>query len=291
MDAHAARAADVEARRDGHAPRPGGPGTVHGMLSVDQLKQEIEAGTIDTVVAAFTDMQGRLIGKRIQGEYFVEDVLDHAMEGCNYLLALDMEMEPVPGYEMANWEDGYGDFEIVPDLATLRRIPWLEGTALVLCDVQWEDGDPVVASPRQILIEQYERAHAMGFTPMFASELEFYLYRQSYEQAAEQGYRDLTPTIPYILDYHVLATTRDEDFMRQLRRGMQAGGIPVEFSKGEAWYGQHELNLRYADAITAADRHTIYKNGVKEIAHRNGISATFMAKPSEKDIGSSCHIH
>jgi glutamine synthetase len=131
----------------------------------------------------------------------------------------------------------------------------------------------------------------MGFTPMFASELEFYLYRQSYEQAAEQGYRDLTPTIPYILDYHVLATTRDEDFMRQVRLGMQAGGIPVEFSKGEAWYGQHELNLRYADAITAADRHTIYKNGVKEIAHRNGISATFMAKPSETDIGSSCHIH
>src|SRR4051812_16028967 len=294
MDAHAAdvgHSADVEARRDGHSPRPGGPGTVRGMLTVDELRKEIEAGTIDTVVTAFTDMQGRLIGKRIQGEYFVEDVIDHAIEGCNYLLALDMEMEPVPGYEMANWERGYGDFAIVPDFSTLRRIPWLEGTALVLCDVAWEDGKPVVASPRQILIEQYERAHAMGFMPMFASELEFYLYRESYEEAAEKGYRDLTPTIPYILDYHVLATTRDEPFVRQLRLGMQGAGIPVEFSKGEAWYGQHELNVRYADAVTSADRHTIYKNGVKEIAHLNGLSATFMAKPSEKDIGSSCHIH
>src|SRR5207247_1570358 len=209
----------------------------------------------------------------------------------NYLLALDMEMDPVPGYEMANWEGGYGDFTIVPDLGTLRRVPWLEGTALVLCDVAWEDGTPVVASPRQVLIKQYERAHAMGYAPMFASELEFYLYRDSFEDAAEKGYRDLTPTVPYIMDYHVLATTRDEVFMRQVRLGMQGAGIPVEFSKGEAWYGQHELNMRYADAVTSADRHTIYKNGVKEIAHANGISASFMAKPSEKDIGRSCHIH
>jgi glutamine synthetase len=278
--AHSISEADVDARRNGHASRPGGPGTVRGMLTLDELRQEIEAGTIDTVVTAFTDMQGRLVGKRIQGEYFLEDVVENGVEGCNYLLALDMEMDPVPGYEMANWEGGYGDFGIVPDLSTL-----------VLCDVSWEDGSPVVASPRQILIEQYERAHAMGFLPMLASELEFYLYRESYEEAAEKGYRDLTPTIPYILDYHVLATTRDEPFVRQLRLGMQGAGIPVEFSKGEAWYGQHELNMRYGDAVTSADRHTIYKNGVKEIAHLNGISATFMAKPSEKDIGSSCHIH
>jgi len=261
------------------------------MLSLDELRADAESGAVDTVIACFTDMQGRLMGKRIQGEYFLEDVVDHGVEGCNYLLALDMEMDPVPGYEMANWEGGYGDFEIVPDLSTLRRIPWLEGTALVLCDVAQEDGKPVVASPRQILIEQYERAHAMGFLPMFATELEFYLYRDSYEEAAEKAYRDLTPTIPYILDYHVLATTRDEHFVRQLRLGMQGAGIPVEFSKGEAWYGQHELNMRYSDAVTAADRQTIYKNGVKEIAHANGISASFMAKPSEKDIGSSCHIH
>jgi glutamine synthetase len=273
------------------APRPGGPGTVTGMLTLDDLEKAVGDGTIDTIVTAFTDMQGRLMGKRIQGEYFIEEVCEHGVEGCNYLLALDMEMDPVPGYEMANWEKGYGDFGISPDLATLRRIPWLDTTALVLCDVVNHDGSPVVASPRQVLINQYERAYAMGFIPMMASELEFYLYRDSYAQAWEKGYRDLTPTIPYILDYHILATTIDEPFIQQLRRGMQAAGIPVEFSKGEAWYGQHELNMRYADAVTSADRHTIYKNGAKEIAARNGISATFMAKPSEKDIGSSCHIH
>jgi glutamine synthetase len=273
------------------AARPGGPGTVRGMLSLEDLRQDVETGAIDTIVTAFTDMQGRLIGKRIQAEYFFEDVVDHAIEGCNYLLALDMEMEPVPGYEMANWEKGYGDFKIVPDMSTLRRTPWLEGTALVLCDVVWEDDTPVTASPRQVLIAQYERARKLGFLPMLASELEFYVFKQSYAEANEQGYRDLTPTIPYILDYHVLATTMDEPFMRQIRHGMQGAGIPVEFSKGEAWYGQHELNVRYADAVTSADRHTIYKNGVKEIAYLNGLAATFMAKPSEKDIGSSCHIH
>jgi glutamine synthetase len=281
---------DVQATKEA-APRPGGPGRLRGMLTLDDLRKEVDAGTIDTVVTAFTDMQGRLFGKRIDGEYFVDDVVQHGIEGCNYLLALDMEMDPVPGYEMANWESGYGDFAIVPDMATLRRIPWLDRTALVLCDVAWHDGSPVVASPRQVLIDQYERAHEVGFLPMFASELEFYVYKESYAEAWEKGFRDLTPTIPYILDYHVLATTMDEPFIGQLRRGMQGAGIPVEFSKGEAWYGQHELNLRYADAVTSADRHTIYKNGVKEIAHLNGISASFMAKPSEKDIGSSCHIH
>jgi glutamine synthetase len=261
------------------------------MLTVEQLREEATAGTVDTVVAAFTDMQGRLFGKRIQAEYFLEDVVGHGVEGCNYLLALDMEMDPVPGYEMANWESGYGDFGIVPDLATLRRIPWLDRTALVLCDVVNHDGSPVVASPRQVLIAQYERAREMGYTPMMATELEFYLYKESYAEAWEKDFRDLTPTIPYILDYHVLATTMDEQYLGAIRRGMHAAGIPVEFSKGEAWYGQHEVNTRYADAVTTADRHTIYKNGVKEIAFLNGISATFMAKPSEKDIGSSCHIH
>jgi glutamine synthetase len=271
--------------------RPGGPGVLTGMLSLDELSGEAEAGTIDTVVTAFTDMQGRLEGKRIDVSYFLDQVADHGVEGCNYLLALDMEMDPVPGYEMANWEKGYGDFGIVPDMSTLRRIPWLDRTALVLCDVVEHDGSPVVASPRQILIAEYERAQEMGYTPMFASELEFYLYKQSYAQAHEQDYSGLTPTIPYILDYHILATTMDENVLGQIRRGMQGAGIPVEFSKGEAWYGQHELNFRYADAITSADRHSIYKNGVKEIAFLSGVSATFMAKPSEKDIGSSCHIH
>jgi glutamine synthetase len=257
---------------DGAAPRPGGPGGTAGMLSLDDLRDEVEEGTVDTVLAAFTDMQGRLFGKRIVGEYFLDEVTEHGIEGCNYLLALDMEMEPVPGYEMANWEKGYGDFGIAPDMATLRRIPWLDRTALVICDVVNHDGSPVVASPRQVLIAQYERAHEMGYVPMFGTELEFYLYKESYSEAHEKDYKDLTPTIPYILDYHILATTMDEQYIGAMRRGMQAAGIPIEFSKGEAW-------------------HTIYKNGAKEIAFLNGISASFMAKPSEKDIGSSCHIH
>jgi glutamine synthetase len=261
------------------------------MLSLDDLRSEAESGGIDTVVTAFTDMQGRLFGKRIQIEYFLDEVVEHGIEGCDYLLALDMEMEPVPGYEMANWEKGYGDFEIKPDMATLRRIPWLDRTALVLCDVVNEDHSPVVASPRQVLIAVYERAREMGYTPLCASELEFYLYKESYAEAHAKEYRNLTPTIPYILDYHILATTMDEEYLGAIRRGMHAAGIPIEFSKGEAWYGQHEVNTRYADAVTSADRHTIYKNGVKEIAFLSGISATFMAKPSEKDIGSSCHIH
>jgi glutamine synthetase len=261
------------------------------MLSLDDLRKEGEDGTIDTVVTAFTDMQGRLFGKRINVEYFLEEAASHGVEGCNYLLALDMEMEPVPGYEMANWEKGYGDFGIAPDMSTLRRIPWLDRTALVLADVVNHDGSPVEASPRQILIAQYERAIEMGFTPYAASELEFYLYKESYSEAWEKEFRNLTPTIPYILDYHILATTMDEAYLGPIRRGMQGAGIPVEFSKGEAWYGQHEVNFRYADAVTAADRHTIYKNGVKEIAFLNDISASFMAKPSEKDIGSSCHLH
>jgi glutamine synthetase len=261
------------------------------MLSLDDLRKAGEDGTIDTIVTAFTDMQGRLFGKRIEIEYFLEEVTGHGVEGCNYLLALDMDMEPLPGYEMANWEDGYGDFGIQPDMTTLRAIPWLDRTALVLCDVVNHDGSPVVASPRQILIAVYEKAREMGFTPYAASELEFYLYKESYAEAWEKGYKDVTPTIPYILDYHILATTMDEQYLGAIRRGMQGAGIPVEFSKGEAWYGQHEVNFRYADAITAADRHTIYKNGVKEIAFLNEISASFMAKPSEDDIGSSCHLH
>ena len=276
--------------KDG-APRPGGPGNVKGMLSLKELEQAVGDGSIDTIVTAFTDMQGRLMGKRIEGEFFLEEVTGHGVEGCNYLLALDMEMDPVPGYEMANWEKGYGDFGIAPDMDTLRRIPWLDSTALVLCDVVDHHGGPIASSPRQVLIAQYERAREMGFVPMMCSELEFYLYKQSYAEAWDQGYRDLTPTIPYILDYHVLATTMDEGFIQQVRRGMKGAGIPVEFSKGEAWPGQHELNFRYADSVTSADRHTIYKNGVKELAFLNGLSASFMAKPSEKDIGSSCHIH
>jgi glutamine synthetase len=261
------------------------------MLTLEELRSLVESGSIDTVVAAFTDMQGRLLGKRVHAEFFLEESAQHGLEGCNYLLALDMEMDPQPGYTMASWERGYGDFHLSPDLATLRRIPWLEGTALVLCDVAWEDGSPVVASPRQVLRTQVERARAEGYDAMFGSELEFYLLKESYAEAHAKHYRDLTPSVPYILDYHVLATTYDEPLIRQIRNGMQNAGIPVESSKGEAWPGQQEINFRYADALTTADRHTIYKNGAKEIAHLNDCSITFMAKPDHTWIGNSCHIH
>jgi glutamine synthetase len=261
------------------------------VLTLDQLRADVESGAIDTVVAAFTDMQGRLMGKREHAEFFLEESAEHGVEGCNYLLALDMEMDPQPGFSMANWERGYGDFHLEPDLDTLRRIPWLEGTALVLCDVEWEDGSPVVASPRQVLKAQVERARAAGYEPMLGSELEFFLFEESYAEAHAKHYRDLTPSTHYILDYHVLATTFAEPLIRQIRNGMHAAGIPVESSKGEAWPGQHEINFRYADALTSADRHTIYKNGAKEIANLNGQAITFMAKPDQTWIGSSCHIH
>jgi glutamine synthetase len=270
----------------------GGVGaSVKGMLSLDELRQTVEAGTIDTVLTCFTDMQGRLMGKRVEGEYFVDDTAEHGIEGCNYLLALEMEMDPVPGYEMANWERGYGDFHLVPDFDSLRKIPWLDRTALVLCDVHWEDGSPVVASPRQVLKRQVERALERGYLPMFGSELEFYVLKESYAEAHEKHYRQLTPSIPYILDYHILATTFDEDVIGAIRRGMKSAGIPVEFTKGEAWPGQHELNFRFGDAVTTADRHVVYKNGAKEIANQHGRSITFMAKPDHTWIGNSCHIH
>src|SRR5438067_35793 len=261
------------------------------MLTIEELRAEVENGTIDTVVAAFTDMQGRLLGKRVQAEFFLEESAEHGLEGCNYLLALDMEMDPQAGYAMASWEQGYGDFVLQPDLATLRKLPWLDGTALVLCDVGWEDGSPVVASPRQVLRAQVERARGAGYEPMVGSELEFYLLRESYEEAHAKHYRDLTPSVSYILDYHILATTFDEQLIRQIRLAMQGAGIAVESSKGEAWPGQQEINFRYSDALTMADGHAIYKNGAKEMAHQNGCSITFMAKPDHTWIGSSCHIH
>src|SRR5918912_4029817 len=192
------------------------------MLTLDELRREVDAGRIDTVVAAFTDMQGRLLGKREQAQFFLAESAEHGLEGCNYLLALDMEMDPQPGYAMASWERGYGDFHLLPDFDTLRRIPWLEGTALVLCDVAWEDGSPVVASPRQVLKQQVERARAAGYDVMFGSELEVYLLKESYAEAHAKHYRGLTPSVPYILDYHVLATTYDEPLLRQIRNGMVA---------------------------------------------------------------------
>ena len=213
------------------------------MLTLDELRAD---ESLDTVVVAFTDMQGRLMGKRLHRDFFLDGAHEHGTEGCNYLLALEMEMDPVAGYEMASWERGYGDFVTKPDLATLRRIPWLEGTALVLCDVLWHDGSPVVASPRQVLRRQVERAAEAGFTAMFGSELEFFLFKESYEEARDKHFRGLTPSVPYILDYHVLATSYDEPFLRAVRNGMAGAGIPIESSKGEAWPGpaRGQLPLR-----------------------------------------------
>ena len=259
------------------------------MLTLDELRGDT---TIDTVIMAFTDMQGRLLGKRLHRDFFFEQVEHgHGTEGCNYLLALDMEMDPVPGYEIASWERGYGDFVLTPDLSTLRRIPWLEATALVLCDVHWEDGSPVRPSPRQVLRAQLERARELGLAVMVGSELEFYLLKETYEEAHAKHYRDLTPSVPYILDYHILAATYSEPLLRQIRNGMVGAGMRVETSKGEAWPGQHEVNFRYADALRMADDHAVYKNGAKEIAYLNGCSITFMSKPDQTWIGSSCHIH
>jgi glutamine synthetase len=261
------------------------------VISLDELRSDVESGAIDTIVVAFTDMQGRLMGKRLHAEFFLEEAVEHGVEGCNYLLALEVEMDPVPGYALASWEQGYGDFRLEPDLETLRRIPWLESTALVLADVLSHDGADVKPSPRQVLKAQVKRAEALGYTPMFGSELEFYLLKETYEEAHAKHYRDLTPSVPYILDYHILASTFDEPFIRQIRNGMHGAGIRVETSKGEAWPGQHEINFRYADAVAMADNHVIYKNGAKEIAHLNECSITFMAKPDHTWIGSSCHIH
>jgi glutamine synthetase len=262
------------------------------MLTVADLRADVESGAVDTVIAAFTDMQGRLMGKRLDAEFFLEELdAGHEVEGCNYLLALEMEMDPVPGYALASWERGYGDFGLQPDLGTLRRIPWHDATALVLCDVQWHDGSPVAPSPRQVLKAQVEKARDFGFEAMFGSELEFFLFRESFEEAYAKHYRGLTPSVPYILDYHILASGYDEPFLRAVRKGMKVAGMKVESSKGEAWPGQHEINFRYADALKTADDHVVYKTGVKELAHQCGMSVTFMAKPDHTWVGSSCHIH
>jgi len=263
-----------------------------GLLTKDELTAAVKKGDIDTVIVAFTDMQGRLMGKRVDGEYFIESSSNgEPTEGCNYLLTVDMEMDPVPGYAMASWERGYGDFDLVPDFDTLRRIPWLEATALVLSDVTWHDRSAVKASPRQVLRAQIERSRKLGFEPMFGSELEFYLLKETFAEAYTKGYNDLTPSVPYNLDYHVLATSYDEPFIRAVRKGMKAAGIQVESSKGEAWPGQQEINFHFADALRMADNHVIYKNGIKEMAHQHGCSVTFMAKPDHRWIGSSCHVH
>ena len=265
-----------------------------GRIEQGEIEGLIAAGQIDTVLMVFPDQQGRLVGKRVTGHFFVHDILDGegAVHACNYLLAVDMEMEPLPGYAYANWDLGYGDLKCVPDFSTLRNIPWLEKTALVICDVfDEETGEPVEVAPRWILKRQVERARSAGYTVKTGSELEFYLFRDSFEDAAGKRYQDLRPHSDYIMDYHILQTTKDEYIIRQIRNAMDNAGIPVEFSKGEFGRGQQEINLRYADALEMADRHVIYKNGTKEIAHQNGRAVTFMAKYTIAEAGSSFHLH
>jgi glutamine synthetase len=264
-----------------------------GNLDVKTLKEMAHAGEIDTILCMFTDLQGRYMGKRVVPHFFLEEILgDEGLHACLYLLAVDMEMEPLPGYRYASWETGYGDFRMVPDVSTLRLVPWLEKTAMVICDVADEEtGEPVEVSPRQILKRQIERAAAAGYTPKMGSELEFYLFRDSFEELAEREYRGARPSSTYIMDYHMLQTTKDEWIIRQIRNDMLGAGIPVEFSKGEFGKGQHEINITYADALECADNHAIFKHGVKEIAAGNGVAATFMAKWTMAEAGSSCHIH
>jgi glutamine synthetase len=261
-----------------------------GRLGLEYLAEQVEHGEVDTVVAAFTDMQGRLVGKRVTGRFFLDAVKDE-WHACNYLLTVDMDMEPVPGFKAASWERGYGDFAVRPDLATLRRIPWLPGTALVLGDVVDHDGNEVPHSPRAILKRQLARLAAMGLTAKMASELEFYAFDDSYAAAREKHYRDLKTAGWYIEDYHILETTKREPLMRAIRNGMEAAGIPVQESKGEWGPGQEELNLVYAEALEMADRHVVYKNGVKEIAYLQGKAVSFMAKWRPDLAGNSCHIH
>jgi glutamine synthetase len=264
-----------------------------GVLDAEELEARANAGEVDTVLCMFTDLQGRFMGKRVMPDFFLHEILgEEGLHACLYLLAIDMEMEPLPGYEYASWETGYGDFRMVPDLATLRWCPWLEKTVMVICDIADEETrEPVPVSPRQILKDQIARAADKGYVVKTGSELEFYLFKDGFDELADRGYRDARPTSSYIMDYHMLQTTKDEWILRQIRNDMRGAGIPVEFSKGEFGKGQHEVNITYSDALSNADHHAIYKHGVKEITALNGVAATFMAKWTMNEAGSSCHLH
>jgi glutamine synthetase len=261
-------------------------------LSVDQLRAQVRDGGIDTVVVAFPDMQGRLQGKRIHAQFFLDTVLEHGTEGCNYLLAVDVDMNTVDGYAISSWERGYGDFEFVLDLDTLHPVPWLPGTAMVICDLAWLDQShtPVAESPRQVLRAQVERAAEQGLVAFAGTELEFIVFNDTYEQAWAGGYRDLTPANQYNVDYSLLGTSRVEPLLRDIRNGMYAAGLVVESAKGECNLGQHEIAFKYDEVVRTADRHSIYKTGAKEIAAQHGKALTFMAKFDQRE-GNSCHIH
>ena len=261
-------------------------------MTPDDLRSLVNAGEVDTVLAAFTDGYGRLLGKRIDAAFFVDHTIGHGTHACDYLLTVDMEMEPVAGYEYASWELGYGDFHLVADVATLARAGWTDSSAIVLCDVvDVETHAPVAVAPRSMLATQVERAAALGFTVKAASELEFFLFDDSYRDAHRKGYADLEPAGWYIEDYHLLQGARVEGYVGAARRALTATGIPVESSKGEWGRGQHELNIRYADVSTMADRHSLMKHAMKELAESQDLSVTFMAKPSSGEAGSSSHLH
>ncbi len=262
-----------------------------GKLTLDELRELVDTGDIDTVVVAQVDMQGRLMGKRFQAEFFVNSAWEET-HSCNYLLATDMEMATPDGYKATSWEAGYGDYVMKPDLDTLRVIPWLEGTALVLCDVlNHHTHKEIPHSPRAILKKQIDRLANMGLTANMATELEFFLFKESYDEAHSKGYRGVSPISAYNEDYHIFQTTKEENVMRAIRNGLNGADIPVECSKGEADAGQEEINVRYSDALTMADRHSIIKNGCKEIAWQNDQSVSFMAKWNDKASGSSSHVH
>jgi glutamine synthetase len=251
----------------------------------------IADGSIDTVVLAFPDMHGRPVGKRVTPSFFMEHVADHGIEVCDYLLAVDVDMNPLPGYHFANWDLGYGDMVAKPDFDTARLMPWLPGSAMVICDLSDVGGLPIEVSPRQILRQQIARAADRGLIVQSATELEFFLFRQTYEEAQQQYWKELTPHCSTIEDYQLLQTSREEYILSRIRHEMVAADVPVEFSKGEAGRGQHEVNVTYAGALTTADRHLVFKNGIKEIAAQEGRAATFMAKWTMDDVGSSCHVH
>ncbi|MFE9908852.1 glutamine synthetase family protein [Streptomyces clavifer] len=259
-------------------------------LGTEELRALVRSGEIDTVVLAFPDMQGRLQGKRFAASFFLDEVLEHGTEGCNYLLAVDTDMNTVDGFAMSSWSNGYGDFAMRPDLATLRRIPWHEGTAMVMADLAWEDGSPVAAAPRQILRRQLERLAGHGLTAHVGTELEFIVFKDTYEQAWDRNYRDLTPVNQYNIDYSVLGTGRIEPLLRRIRNEMRGAGLTVESAKGECNPGQHEIVFRYDEALVTCDQHAVYKTGSKEIAAQEGVALTFMAKFNERE-GNSCHIH
>lgn len=262
------------------------------MVSLDTLKSLVGAGEIETVVVGFTDHYGRLMGKRFDAETFLEQTAADGTHACNYLLTTDMEMEPVPGFQFANWAQGYGDFHLVPDLATLRVASWLDRSAMVLCDVRDErTHQDVPLAPRAILRRQIAAAREAGFESCAASELEYYVFQQTYAEAAKQDYRALDPAGWYLEDYHIQQGTRTEPFTAAVRRHLKRSGVPVESSKGEWGLGQHELNVRYAETLTMADRHIVFKQCLKEVAEQQGLSATFMAKPFTDRAGSSCHVH